>query len=130
MTVLAILFGSLGIPVSVHACSMKKATTLVRCGKCGASRGSASISGTSQRGMQISAVPCCSDTHFVQRLAPAQLKTIERQLLDTPAVQLFFVAALLTPDVASPRLRPIDYSPPPLARQGQATYLFNSVFLI
>jgi hypothetical protein len=118
-TVIAFLVGSIGLPVSLYACQMKKA---VACGACGCTIDPADTD---------AAKPCCAKEHTVVRddvtTAMPQPAGISMQLATAVIVEHFVAADLCA---QTPEANFLIHHPPPLEHHAQASYLFNSTFLI
>jgi hypothetical protein len=127
-TIIAILIGSIGLPVTAHACRMMKRVTSVACGNCGAEHAAARAPDRDNSRPRIAATPCCSTTNTVQAISSAI--TIQNREMVAVIVAMFVSyhpyrrEPVCNGYIAHKGFRP------PIARQGQHTYLFNSLFLI
>jgi hypothetical protein len=137
----ALVLGSLGLPVYVHACQMSVTRTAAMdascpicnpkpaCPSCSAKQQKTSIH-ASQHGMAIKASPCCSEHEVVQRTDASVL--VKSTTLPLP-LPVALVTVILIRDSAQ-ELKPhtsISHDrSPPLAARAQMAYLLNSTFLI
>jgi hypothetical protein len=128
-TIVATFLGSLGLPVYLHACEMsqQRAGMKSSCSMC--LKRSALKRDATGEGMRIKAKPCCTSHTLVQQTDPGALAKVEH--LPAPLFAAF-VSYLVIPQLASSLASPAAWTerPPPLASRAQATYLFNSTFLI
>ena len=140
-TALTLIFGSLGLPVYIHACEMsvnQVAAMDAACPVCNPKPACPTCSEkqlmepgrTSDHGMSIKAKPCCSEQEVVQRTDVSVLaKTIS---LPMP-LPVAFVTTLLIWDSIQELKPHTSFShdrSPPLAARAQMSYLLNSTFLI
>ncbi len=79
----------------------------------------------------MDAPDCCSTRQVLQQVPPSVLARADA--IPGPVLVPVFhvrIARESVFDGRSSEARPVGHSPPPLARQGQSTYLRNSSFLI
>ena len=137
----ALILGSLGLPIYVHACEMGMEKAMVKdascpicnpkpsCPSCGAKKEKAAHQDV-RHGMAIKASPCCSQQEVVQRTDASVLVKAGDLPLPLPVAML---ASLLVRDAAQelkPHTRISQDRSPPLAARAQMSYLLNSTFLI
>ena len=125
-TIVAVILGAVGLPVNVHSCTMKGEDVVApTCGMCK----TASSESTDKLPEKD---PCCKDRVEFQHTDPASFVKADLVL---PAPALVALLAWSVPSYESFSLcqAPVVHSlahPPPLEQRGQASYLFNSSFLI
>jgi hypothetical protein len=137
----ALVLGSLGLPVYVHACEMSVSQTAAMeaaCPVCNPKPACPSCSAKQQNtanhdarhGMTIKAKPCCVEQEVVQRTDASVLAKTTTLPLPLPVA---LVTAILIWD-STQELKPhtsISHDrSPPLAARAQMSYLLNSTFLI
>ncbi|MDB5033143.1 MAG: hypothetical protein JWQ98_384 [Chlorobi bacterium] len=128
-TVVALLIGSIGWPVSLYSCEMANARGSMKasCPMCNRSADPAPAKdchGTPKK------APCCQKQHTV--IHADTTATVMTAISFTP-----LLVALITLLVPGIDLHAIDAHgrfwidhPPPIAHHAQAAYLFNATFLI
>ena len=130
-TIVAIIYGTLGLPVYVHSCRMMGAAdSAPMCGMC-ESAADAGASGSEGTAMKFERIPCCKTDQIVHKTAPTVMPRGE----EIPApVLVLLVQSLL--EQADPHAAEtgsglaVGDRPPPLASRSRSTYLLNSSFLI
>jgi hypothetical protein len=135
-TVVALLLGSLGLPVSLYSCEMMKVRGAVisPCGRCCPSGTSGSVArrdGEHDRRGDLKSPPCCSREHKLLRADMVALPWAGA-LLPRPvlACSVLPVLPMRVRSVVDARSKFLMEHPPPLASHAQDAYLFNSTFLI
>jgi hypothetical protein len=136
-----LIFGSLGLPVYVHACQMSMNQTAAMDASCPVCNPTPSCPSCSEKqqiaakhadnhGMSIKAKPCCIEQEIVQRTDASVLAKTTTLPLPLPVA---FVTAILLWD-STQELKPhtsISHDrSPPLAARARMAYLLNSTFLI
>lgn len=129
-TVLALLAGSIGMPVTLHSCQMKKMNRVASkgCGKC--SMPATTKDSGSESSNSLRATPCCSSVEQIQQTDPTFFPRLDRF---EPVLTLVAFLPTVLIEVAplhAPAASAIFDRPPPLAAAACTTYLMNSTFLI
>ncbi|MEO5929039.1 MAG: hypothetical protein ABIR47_03815 [Candidatus Kapaibacterium sp.] len=129
-TVVALLIGSIGWPVSLYACEMAnlRGSVKVACPMCSAASAKADDGKDCHRSERKS--PCCRKQHAV--IHADTTATMLTAISFTPllvALVTFLVPGIDRHAIDAHGRFWIDH-PPPLPHHAQASYLFNSTFLI
>lgn len=123
-TIVAVVIGSVGFPTNVHSCAMKKEETVSStCGMC--SRAHAEESHDSGSGR------CCDNRIEFQHTDPAS-SVKAGVAVPAPAILavLVWYAISFEPVSAHHSFVSLRSHSPPVGLRQQASYLFNSSFLI
>jgi|GEM_PF-6521038 len=130
MTIVALLLGAVGLPVSLYSCEMMKVERLLaspcrsQCSK------HASATAGDTQGESVRRTPCCTVQQFVAHTDTGVLPRADLSLST-------IIPVAVLPALPRFELRSLErhanvglHHPPPPARQSGVIYLFNSTFLI
>lgn len=125
-TIVAVILGAVGLPVNVHSCTMKGEDVVApSCGMCQ----TASSESTHKLPEKD---PCCKDRVEYQHTDPASF--VKAGLaMPAPVLVAVLTWSVLAYESHSTGQTQVVHAlahPPPLEQRGQASYLFNSSFLI
>lgn len=125
-TMLAVIIGSVGMPVNVHSCTMAgEEVAAPTCGMCGAEHTTAAATRHERK-------PCCNN-HTELRQTDEASGVQPGFSLPRPLSICILIHTILAPlDATSAEEIPVrfrSHSPPPDLLKDQ-TYLFNASFLI
>lgn len=134
-TLVALVFGSLGLPTFLHSCRTMKleqapGSHCVACEKTETEKPACCAEEHKNSGPSITQAVCCTSVMTVAHLDPGQLPKIEIAAPLLLGSATFSTSLHLCSPISS---IPAGYQndlPPPILRHSQSSYLFNSTFLI